>query len=140
MEALPKAMLGVGALVLVASLLAKRILGEARADRLATNLALSFATLAIVLVGSEYGLRFLLREGVAGSGATQTYHASRWRRTVQLNAWGFRDRNFEPSKADNVYRVAVIGDSITYGQGVREEERFSNRLQADLDSNVEVLN
>jgi hypothetical protein len=42
-----------------------------------------------------------------------------------------------------VYRIAVIGDSITYGQGIQEHDRFTNVLEQQLCSQstrYEVLN
>ncbi len=42
------------------------------------------------------------------------------------NSDGMRwDRPF-PEKQEDVYRIMVVGDSLTYGQGLAEEWRFSN--------------
>ena len=40
----------------------------------------------------------------------------------------------------NRYRIAVIGDSFTFGNGVAEPDRFSNLLQGFLGPQYEVLN
>jgi hypothetical protein len=39
-----------------------------------------------------------------------------------------------------VYRIAVVGDSFTFGNGVRQQDRYSDLLQARLPSHFEVLN
>jgi lysophospholipase L1-like esterase len=38
------------------------------------------------------------------------------------------------------YRIAVVGDSITWGQGIEEGDRFSNLMQDALGPAYEVLN
>lgn len=57
--------------------------------------------------------------------------------TVALNAAGFRDRERAQAKPAGVFRVAVFGDSMTWGYGVGEGERFTDRLERDA---IEVLN
>ena len=62
---------------------------------------------------------------------------------------GFRDRERTKGKADGIYRIAVIGDSLTFGYGVPQEEGFVARLEelfrleqtsADSETEIEVLN
>lgn len=48
---------------------------------------------------------------------------------LRTNSEGFRDREWIPAKAPGTYRIAVLGDSIAFGWGVEEKERFSNRLE-----------
>ena len=57
-----------------------------------------------------------------------------------MNSAGFRGREFSPSKPAGVYRIAVVGDSFTYGNGIRQEDRYSDLLQVRLPSHFEVLN
>jgi lysophospholipase L1-like esterase len=47
-----------------------------------------------------------------------------------------------PPKRDDTYRVMVVGDSFTYGQGIAEEDRFSNLVEKWLsaDFRIELLN
>lgn len=61
------------------------------------------------------------------------------------NSFGFREREFVIPKPSNVYRIMVLGDSIAWGVGLSEGERYSNRLEALLsskypDKEIEVLN
>jgi len=47
-----------------------------------------------------------------------------------------------PPKSDRRFRIMIVGDSLTYGYGVHEEETYSMQLEATLkrNFNVEVLN
>ncbi len=65
--------------------------------------------------------------------------------SVKTNEEGFRDESYPIEKAEGVYRIAILGDSITFGIGVGQEETFSERLEESLHSlcdrkNVEVIN
>lgn len=65
--------------------------------------------------------------------------------TVKTNPDGFRDKTYSLEKANDVYRIAIIGDSITFGIGVAQEEIFSERLETSLHNlcgknKVEVIN
>src|SRR5438445_129949 len=58
---------------------------------------------------------------------------------ISTNRLGYRDRELGPKDPDR-YRIAVIGDSFTWGQGVEAEERFSNLIGGVLGPHYEVLN
>ena len=47
-----------------------------------------------------------------------------------------------PPKSDGRLRIIIVGDSLTYGYGVREEETYAMQIEAALkrDFDVEVLN
>jgi lysophospholipase L1-like esterase len=60
-----------------------------------------------------------------------------------LNKHGFRGGDYEREKAPRTRRVVLLGDSFTFGEGVRFEDTFGYRLQEILDQDeeaVEVLN
>lgn len=62
-----------------------------------------------------------------------------------LNSVGYRDREWSREKSANVKRIAFVGDSFTYGWGIkRVENRFTDLLQAKFDQQlpgkVEVMN
>ncbi len=65
---------------------------------------------------------------------------------VTTNAEGLRAiRSYARPKPDNVYRVLLIGDSQTFGQGVVFEQTYGHLLEVDLNSRssgktVEVIN
>jgi lysophospholipase L1-like esterase len=91
-----------------------------------------------MLVAAEYGLRFWFRR-VTSSGNARTYFAQAHHPQVSSNSLGFRDREHGP-KDPSRYRIAVIGDSFTWGQGIEEPERFSNLIEAALGPGYEVMN
>ena len=63
---------------------------------------------------------------------------------VALNRRGVREQEFSTLPPAGVVRIIAIGDSTTFGTGVRESERFTEVLQAHLDQShpgtFEVLN
>ncbi len=79
-------------------------------------------------------LEYELTPGAAGS----------WgKRSIEINRHGFRDREYSLEKAPDIRRILVVGDSITFGYGLRPEQRFPEQLEArfrDAGAKVEVLN
>lgn len=65
---------------------------------------------------------------------------------VRTNSAGLRDREFAPVPDPGVVRIAALGDSITFGWGVRQEDAYPKRLEALLNERAahgrrfEVLN
>lgn len=53
---------------------------------------------------------------------------------VEINSHGFRDAESPQEKAGNVFRILLLGDSLTFGWGARAEDRFSNRLEQSLNA------
>jgi lysophospholipase L1-like esterase len=65
--------------------------------------------------------------------------------TYETNNHGLRGPDFELAKPPGTLRVVVLGDSFTFGEGVRLEDTFCQRLQGRLrqalaPTPVEVLN
>lgn len=61
------------------------------------------------------------------------------------NQYGFREREFAVPKPPGVCRIMVLGDSFTWGKGVRVDERYTTLLEQALnreypDRTFEVLN
>ena len=59
----------------------------------------------------------------------------------RINAYGFRDRDWPPPRLDadgtpirddGLFRVAIVGNSITYGMGVSIDETFGRALERRL--------
>ena len=93
--------------------------------------------IAAALVATEYGMRFNYDLTAASSlknGAARTVAPP-----IPDNSLGFREREVGP-KDPARYRIAIIGDSYTYGEGLEERERFSNLIEASLGPGYEVLN
>jgi len=51
-----------------------------------------------------------------------------------------RDLERAPEPAPGVLRVALVGDSFVFGEGVPLEKALPARLQADLGAKFEILN
>jgi lysophospholipase L1-like esterase len=51
-----------------------------------------------------------------------------------INSYGFRGRDFKDRAAEGLgtFRIMVLGDSITMGQGVAEEDRYTDVLEGKL--------
>jgi len=69
--------------------------------------------------------------------------ADHWQGALEVyNADGFRWAKPIPAKRSDVYRVMVVGDSLTWGDGLAEEWRFSNLLEQWMgkDYRIEFIN
>ena len=51
---------------------------------------------------------------------------------VSINPSGYRDRNRLQRKPEGVYRILVLGDSMTFGWGVSAEDTYPARLERTL--------
>lgn len=68
-----------------------------------------------------------------------------WGHLVENNKHGFREREFSSPKPPGTYRIMVLGDSFTWGQGLAVRERYTAIAEKLLnerfdDRNFEVLN
>ena len=128
----------------VVTLLMLRTIGRERSRELIGNISLMIVSIGVVLIISEYVVRFLYAD-VTTTGDNTSYFALRWKNenASTLNSMGFREREISEHKPDGIYRIAIIGDSITYGQGISDHERFSNIVENRLNmagKRYEVLN
>jgi len=103
-------------------------LGPGRLQPIALRVIFSIAVLAGALAAAELGTRWVFRRVLSNVGPLES-----------VNALGFREVEVGP-KNPHRYRIAIIGDSFTYGNGVEEQDRFSNLLQRFLGPRYEVLN
>ncbi len=119
---------------------------------LSPQAARNFTMAILVLAGSivlsisvaEVYVRYTYRD------ITTTGHSSffsiKWHSAnpPSINRFGFRERDYADKQNDDVFRIAVIGDSFTYGQGVDTKDRLSDILESSLNKGnggkFEVLN
>ena len=94
-------------------------------------------SLAFALLLAEGVARLIFRT-VRSSGDARTFFATRATEPDPLNNFGYRDIAV-PAKSAR-YRIIVIGDSITWGVGLSEAERYSNLLRSRLGDGYEVFN
>ena len=70
--------------------------------------------------------------------------ANLYRVEVSINSKRLRDREFDYERNLNVRRILFLGDSLTFGWGVRFKDVFAKRLEpllsVVLDKTVEVIN
>jgi D-alanyl-lipoteichoic acid acyltransferase DltB (MBOAT superfamily) len=65
---------------------------------------------------------------------------------ITTNRWGMRDRDYARAKPPGTLRIAILGDSHTFGSGVEDDETFENLVEDRLnreapdDRRVEILN
>jgi len=73
-----------------------------------------------------------------------TVYVEKFDRTFTTNSAGFRDREFSQAKPGGVYRIAAVGDSVTFGWDQEPDETYPKQLEAGFAAvgitNVEVLN
>ena len=127
------------------------------------HLNLSFAMLGICLLTSEIGVRLwdrydpifrppqledrILYKKMDPSfsnyrpGSIGMTHGH----AVRINAWGFRGAEWPETKPPGAFRIMVIGDSLTFGQGIGEDELYTTLLEKQLRAKfpgktIEVLN
>ena len=106
-----------------------------------TRAALFTVTLVLAALAAEAATRWLYRD-VTTSADSNGYFSRRWaaQGTATLNSAGFRGPEFTIEKPPGIYRIAAIGDSFTYGNGIGQHERYTDVLQARLPKHFEVLN
>ena len=102
------------------------------------RIGLLVTSFAVPLTAAELLTRYIFRD-VRSSADGRTYFARRSGPPLRINHLGFREREIEP-KNHARYRIVIVGDSLTWGQGLEERERFSNVLERSLGSRYEVLN
>jgi GDSL-like Lipase/Acylhydrolase family len=106
----------------------------------------SIALRRVVAPLVSVAIAFLLAEGAArlvfrtvrSSGDARTFFATRVGEPNPLNNFGYRDVTIPPKSSR--YRIVVIGDSITWGVGLSEPERYTNVMQQRLGDAYEVFN
>jgi hypothetical protein len=57
--------------------------------------------------------------------------------SVALNSLGFREREYPRARVPGVRRIAVLGDSYTFGTGVEFADIYSKRLETQLNRSSE---
>jgi len=117
-----------------------------RWKRLLQNLALSSVVFLLCAAGAEIVLR------IAGYGDLEIYQPDPklyWRlkpnqdcytkidrRPVHINSHGTRGPKFKAEKPGGTLRILSLGDSRTFGWGLRDEETYSRRLERLLQEHV----
>lgn len=113
------------------------------------RLALILVINAAILLPVIYGFEFLLeredpKKNLPVNGMVDGKLFT-WGYLVENNRFGFRERDFAVPKPAGMFRIMVLGDSLTWGAGLAPGERYSNLLEKTLNEaypgkRFEVLN
>jgi lysophospholipase L1-like esterase len=60
-------------------------------------------------------------------------------RRQTLNSKGYRDDEHAPGKAHDRLRILILGDSMTFGEGLADDQIYPRLLQARLGPRVEII-
>lgn len=68
-----------------------------------------------------------------------------WGVPIKINSQGFRGKDIKSEKNNNIFRILVLGDSVTFGPQVEEEKIYTSLLESMLDNysehrDYEVIN
>ncbi len=124
-----------------------------RVKRWGLNVALAVVALLVVfatsLAADRMAGRLLPNKAAPGAlelifppGSHMEYATTEFTYSVDVNSLGYRDKEFA-SLTPGVYRIAAIGDSFTYGQGVNLQDTWIKQLDSNLRQaglNVETIN
>jgi len=105
-------------------------------------------TLFLCLVVLEISLRQFISVGVE-PGYRKTHPTRRYElkpyfvgktydANLSINSYGLRDFERPISKGDDAYRIAILGDSITFGIGVEMEQTFPKILEKKLNDYMKI--
>jgi lysophospholipase L1-like esterase len=118
-----------------------------RLRRLAFNCVVLLASVLACLVLAELGMRLFAPQNLAFFDDTtfrrsawslrpNSYHPSYVGVPVRINNLGFRGTDTTTAKPQGVFRIIGVGDSITFGYGVRFEETFLQVLERNLNASA----
>jgi lysophospholipase L1-like esterase len=113
------------------------------------RLALILIINVVILLPLIYGFEFLLerkdpKKNLPVNGMVNGKFVT-WGHLVENNRFDFRERDFAVPKPPGVFRIMILGDSLTWGAGLAPEERYGNLLEKSLNDaypprKFEVLN
>ena len=108
------------------------------------TVSVAFILLLLALADRLYGNYFakITQELIYPPCSKARHQSSEFDITVKINSLGFRDFEYSITKKKK-YRIAVIGDSFTFGWGVDLEDCWVKIIEKELNASgvdVEILN
>ncbi len=73
-------------------------------------------------------------------GSSGIFQRAEFSHPVHINNYGIRNSEIDLARTPGVKRVVVLGDSFTWGLGVSENNRFTERAEAILDGKFQFIN
>jgi len=95
----------------------------------------TFAIIYVVLILGEVYLRSH-PEAVGGGGGGNPALGKLYAGLYSYNSFGLRDVECSLTPPEGVFRILALGDSMTFGQGVADDESYAHQLQAMLDEDA----
>src|SRR3989344_8860561 len=113
-----------------------------RNKKIGSSIIFTFLILIFTFSAFEFYFRYVYDEsdGLGFLKVNERWH----KRHVVYNNYFFRDLDFNSIKREGVVRIGVLGDSVAFGEGIKNvNNRFSNILEQKLQNagfKVEVYN
>jgi len=136
--------------VIFLMLLARFLLGRNRKAILAltslvVTLLVCFLGLEIVLRKAESEILAPVKEEVQSTDLRNDKVNWTWGQRIDFNSFGYREKEFEVPKPEGLFRIMILGDSLTWGVGLAYDQRYSAILDSLLAEThpewpVEVVN
>ena len=95
------------------------------------NLIVSFSTLIIIVCLLEIALQKL--QTPENSDIDKDW----FKKNVSLNSLGYRDFEYSLERPNNTFRILVLGDSMTFGQGINKtSDTYPKQLEVLLNKKI----
>jgi hypothetical protein len=122
----------------------ERVYGRRETRQILVTLILLGISVGVSFVAAEAVVRYAFRNVSVTPGESYFTFRFRQQQPPISNRWGFRERNVSPEPTNNTYRIAIVGDSLTYAAGVALDRRLTGILESHLNSlgkgRYEVIN
>jgi len=136
-----------GGLTIIGSLIYYHGSGQYIFKRIVPSTVLIISSIVVTLLAIETVLYFRFKDIQIG-GNDSPSHYTFYKKYYSRNEVGFRDRERTIENPEGNYRIVTLGDSYTFGAGVRyiEElftvqlEDYLNQGRSDKDRKIEVIN
>lgn len=104
-----------------------------------TLFLLTYSFGLVIFIDRLLGIYWKKTQKVLGANSEAVYITPEFNFRVKLNNLGFRGKDYPYEKKKGTIRIAVVGDSFTYGWGVSDEDLWVNLLEKKLNDNKENL-
>ncbi len=129
-------LLSVMILTVLSFLLARAtVSGVSALESIVRNSPVSFAMMFLGMFAGEFYLRMNPRIIYRGGGFNPAVRAEQ-ANLYELNSLGLRNQPVTESPADGDFRILAVGDSFTFGQGVKNDETYPRILERLLNERV----
>jgi hypothetical protein len=111
-----------------------------RGARLRYAVVVSLLSISVAGISAEAATRWVFRNVTSSADSGGFFYRQWTPGNVVANEHGFRERRYDNQKPPGVYRIGVVGDSFTFGNGLPPGRRYTNLIDDWLPEPFEVLN